>query len=233
MELPSPDELRRRLDELRGHRGYLLPHHGALAAAAPDLHAAYLRMYEALTLTDRHLDGFEREFVWLAVLAATKEAVGTHHLDLFRRAGGTDEQAKAAFQLAGYAGAADIFAFVEEAWSDFLPSLDARASYWDGVATLLRDRVPQQIAILALTAVHAVNGSHWGVAAQIEAAYAACIAEEKLAEALSLIIWPVGVNKFLDACTTWHNLMGAGRVHPSPRFQAWADTPAQGRFEPD
>jgi alkylhydroperoxidase/carboxymuconolactone decarboxylase family protein YurZ len=170
--------------------------------------------------------------VWLAVLAATKEAVGTHHLDLFRRAGGADAQAGAAFQLAAYAGAADTFAFVEKEWSDFYPDLDARAAYRDGAAALLRDRVPPELACLALAAVHAVHGSHWGVAVEIEGAYASGIPEEKLVEALGLIIWPVGVNKFLDACTIWHDLMGAGRVRPSPRFQAWADTPAQGRFEP-
>jgi len=231
--LPSPEDLRRRLDDLRGRRGFLLPHHGALAAAAPDLHAAYLRMYEALTLTDRHLSPFEREFVWLAVLATTRESVGTHHLDLFRRAGGTDAQAGAAFQLAAYgAGAADTFAFVETAWSAFYPDLDARAAYSDGVAAFLGDRVPPETAGLALAAVHAAHGSPWGVAVEIEAAYASGVREEKLVEALSLVIWPVGVNKFLDACTIWHDLMGAGRVRPSPRFQAWADTPAQGRFEP-
>jgi hypothetical protein len=81
--LPTPDVLRAQLEKLRTGRGYLLAHHGALAAAAPDLHAAYLEMYAALTLRRRHLDAIEKEFVWLAILTAAREAIGTHHLELF------------------------------------------------------------------------------------------------------------------------------------------------------
>lgn len=33
--LPDPEVPRARLDTLRARRGFLLPHHGALAAAAP------------------------------------------------------------------------------------------------------------------------------------------------------------------------------------------------------
>ncbi len=74
-------------------------------------------------------------------------------------------------------------------------------------------------------------GSGWGVAAHIVAAYRAGVAEPKLVEALSLIIWPAGVNRFVAACTVWHELMRAGRVTPSPLFQAWADMPGQGAFQ--
>jgi hypothetical protein len=58
------------------------------------------------------------------------------------------------------------------------------------------------------------------------------VSEDKLAEAMSLIIWPCGVNRFVEACTVWYELMRAGRVTPSPRYRAWADMPGQGAFQP-
>ncbi len=231
MTLPTPEALRSRLEELRGGRGFLLPHHGALAAAAPDLHAAYEQMYGALTLTERHLLPFEKEFIWVAILVALRESVGTHHLHLFRQAGGTDDQARIAFQLAGYAGAAEAFAFLAEHWSGEFPTIDPEPSYLDGAATLCGSLIPPDLAHLALAAVHAAQGRGWGVAAHIVAAYQAGVSEAKLVDAMSLIIWPAGVNRFVAACTVWHDLMRAGRVTPSKLFQAWADMPGQGAFQ--
>lgn len=230
--LPSPEELRARLEELRGERGFLLPHHGALALAAPDLHNAYLRMYEALTLARRHLDPLEKEFTWLAVLIATDESIGTHHIDLFLKAGGTEMLAETATRLAGFAIGARAFAFVDRHWTAPFPALGGMRAYQAGVDALLAERaVGRELADLAMLAVHAALGQAWGTAAHIESGYACGLAEEKLVEAMSLVMWPVGVNRFLDACAVWHSLMASGRVKPSPRFQAWADTPAQGGFD--
>jgi len=228
---PTPEELRARLEALRGARGFLLPHHGAMAAFAPDLHDAYSTMYAALTLTQRHLDPIEKETVWLAILVAVREAIGTHHLDLFRRHGGTTAQANTIFQLAGYAGAASVFAFVGTHWAAEFAGLDPAAGYLDGVHRLCAGALDPALAHLALLAVHAALGQDWGVAAHLVAAYAAGVSEDRLAEALSLIIWPTGVNRFVEACTVWHGLMRQGRVTPSPRYRAWADMPGQGAFQ--
>ncbi len=229
----TPEELRARLDGLRVERGYVLPHHGALAAAAPDLHDAYGRMYAALTLTERHLSPFEKEFVWLAVLIAEREAIGTHHLDLFRKAGGTDGQARVALRLAGYAAAAEGFALVEGHWQSWFPAIDPVTDYLAGARALLGEGVEAGLADLALLAVQAARANDWGVAAHLRAGYAGDVPEAKMVEALSLIIWPVGVNRFVEACTVWHGLMNAGVVTPSPLFRAWAETPGQGAFRAD
>jgi alkylhydroperoxidase/carboxymuconolactone decarboxylase family protein YurZ len=226
--LPTPEQIRERLEALRADRGFLLPHHGALAAAAPDLHDAYGTMYTALTLTERHLSPFEREFTWLALLIALREAVGTHHIALFRKAGGTDAQARLAFQLAGYATAANAFTFLAEHWAAEFPGIDPAQGYLAGVAALCGDTAaPVELAMLA---VQAALGNAWGVAAHLRAAYAAAIPEDKLVEAMTLIIWPCGVNRFVAACTVWHELMRSRAVTPSPRFQAWADMPGQGAY---
>ena len=230
--LPTPEELRERLETLRVVRGFLLPHHGAMAAFAPDLHTAYNQMYAALTLTDRHLSPIEKETVWLAILIAVREGIGTHHVDLFRKHGGTTTQANAVIQLTGYAGAATAFAFVDQHWSAEFPGLDGQTGYLDGMRRLCADALDPALGNLALAAVHAALGQDWGVAAHIRAAYADGMSEDKLAEAISLIIWPCGVNRFVEACTVWHELMHAGRVTPSARYQAWADMPGQGAFAP-
>ena len=226
--LPTPEEVRQRLAALRADRGYVLAHHGALAAAAPDLHEAYERMYAALTRTRRHLDPLEKEFVWLALLVALKEAIGTHHLKLFREAGGSDAQALAAFRLAGFASGAEGFGFVAAHWREWFPAIDTDAAYLDAVARMSDPTLPKGAADLAMLAVHAALGRHEGVAAHLRAAYAAAIAEEKMVEALSLIIWPAGVNRFVEACTVWLELMQSGAVTPSERFRAWAEAPGQG-----
>jgi alkylhydroperoxidase/carboxymuconolactone decarboxylase family protein YurZ len=232
VDLPSPDELRARIEELRKTRGFLLPHHGAMAAALPDLHEAYFTMYRALTLTRRHLSDHEKEFVWLCVLIATKEAIGTHHLDLFTRAGGTQRQAALALRLTGYAEAAGYFAFAIKHWKRFLPEIDPIRDYAVGIDALLAGSdIPCGLADLALMAAQAAVAREAGVAAHIRSAYEQKVPEEKIAEALSLIIWPAGVNRFLEACAVWHELMAHGDVAPSPRFKVWASTPGQGGFE--
>ena len=81
---------------LRSERGSLLPHHGLLAVAAPDLLEAYGASYPAMRLTERRLSPFEKEFVWLAILVATDEAEATHHLAKFSVAGGTSREIEAA-----------------------------------------------------------------------------------------------------------------------------------------
>jgi len=231
-DLPSPDELRRRIEELRKTRGFLLPHHGAMAAALPDLHEAYFTMYRALTLTRRHLSDHEKEFVWLCILIATREAIGTHHLDLFSKAGGTQAQAALALRLTGYAEAATCFAFAGKHWQRYWPEIDPLRDYSAGVDALLKGSdIARGLADLALLAAQAAIAREAGVAAHIRSAYAQGVAEEKIAEALSLIIWPSGVNRFLEACAVWHELMAHGEVSPSPRFKVWAETPGQGGFE--
>jgi alkylhydroperoxidase/carboxymuconolactone decarboxylase family protein YurZ len=232
ISLPSPAELRLRLEELRRSRGFLLPHHGVMAAALPDLHESYFVMYRALTLSRRHLDDFEKEFVWLAILIAVEEAIGTHHLDLFLKAGGTRAQAEGAARLVGYAAAARNLAFMAEHWSHHLPGLDAHGAYRAGVDALCAGIDVERATVeLALVAVNAALRRDSGLRFHLVDAYARGVPETKLAEALSLIIWPVGVNHFLDACGVWHDLMASGAVAPSPLFKVWADTPRQGGFD--
>ncbi len=76
-----------RLQALKAKRGYLLPHHGLMAVTSEKLLAAYDAAYTALALDMRVLNVHDREFVWLAILIATDEALATHHIPKFQKAG--------------------------------------------------------------------------------------------------------------------------------------------------
>ncbi|MFV0493102.1 MAG: hypothetical protein ACK5M4_14925 [Pseudorhodobacter sp.] len=220
--------VRARIDELHRARGYLLPHHGAMATAAPDLQAAYLQMYHALTLTERHLTRFEHETVWMAVLIAAKEAVGTHHVEHFLRAGGTEAQIRHITGLSALALGSRAFGFMDDAWSGIFPSMAGNDAYLEMVDQVIDETlVPRDVMHLALAALHATVRGEWGLAAHIRRIYELGRREDALVEALSVIMWPVGVNHFLDACGVWVDMMQKGTVDPSPRYKIWADIPRQ------
>jgi alkylhydroperoxidase/carboxymuconolactone decarboxylase family protein YurZ len=231
MTMPTPEQVRARIEEIRAGRSFVLPHHGLMAAALPELHATYEAMYRALTLDRRHLAPLERESVWLAILSACEEPVGAHHLAKFRAAGGTEAQAMTIFRLAAWAGGASRYATLDGAWAaQFATPL--RDAYLDGARALLAGGdIDEKVARLCLAAIHAACDQPWGLAAEIEAALGAGVPEPSLAEALSLVIWPRGVNPFVRAAAVWLELVRAGRVPASDAFRAWAATPGQGALE--
>lgn len=203
-----------------------------MAAALPDLQDVYGVIYKTLTLDLHHLDPFEREFVWLALLTAAKEGVGTHHIDQFFKSGGTDRHAQASFRLVAWSLGVDAFQFLEEKWQQYFPVPGARAAYVAGKVSLLEEfsEVRGEMSHLALLACYAARGQHWGLEVELEDCYARGVPEAKIAEALSLVLWPCGVNRFLEASDVWLKLMRSGKVKPSEPFQAWADTPDQDGF---
>lgn len=223
------DTLRARLESLRAARGFLLAHHGALAAGAPALHDAYLAMYRELTVAPRLLTALERECVWLAILVTAREGIGTHHLELFRQHGGSEPMAEALVTLAGIAPALDALCFAADHWGSFLPGLSPAA--YDRQVAAARGPLPEAVAELALLATQAARHAQGGVAHHLKRAYALGLDEAAMVEALSYIIWPCGVNAFVAACETWAGLMQSGVLTPSARFAVWAEM-AMGAYDP-
>ncbi|NKE48285.1 hypothetical protein HB662_26145 [Roseomonas frigidaquae] len=229
----SPEDIRRALEAIRAARGFVLPHHGAMAAALPELHQSYEAMYRALTLEQRHLAPLEKEVTWLAILAACEEPVGTHHLHKFRLAGGDDALAAAVFRLVGWAAGAPRYACFATHWQGQFPALPAAAEYLRGCDALLAGTpLSPGLARLALIGVHTACEEMWGLGVALESAYALEVDEKRMAEAMSLAIWPRGVNRFVKATAAWLDLLRSGRVTPSPAFQAWAEVAGQGAFKP-
>lgn len=202
-----------------------------MAAALPQLQESYGVIYKALTLDQHHLMPLEKELVWLAILTAAGEHVGTHHIKLFYDNGGSEEQAEVIFRLVAWSCGADTFAFLERHWQQYFPAVEARQAYLDGEAALLLgfgDIVPSSLSRLALLGVYTARADHWGLATELRACYSANVSELKMAEAISLALWPCGMNRFIEACDVWLDLMRSGQVEPSEPFRAWADTPDQG-----
>ena len=230
MAQPPEDDVaafKARLDGVRAKRGYLLPHHGLLALTSPELLAGYDAAYTAVALTDRVLSHHDREFVWLAVLAATDEALATHHIAKFREAGGTDEGISRAFAACAWAIGGQAHDFAARDWARQTLPWDPRAAYLDGVGRLS----PIRLVHLAQSAVHVCRARWRLLEWQIEAAYTASVPEDEIAEALTLAMFPGSIPHFVEACGVWQKMIATGRVAASPRYRAWATMEGQGGFD--
>lgn len=218
-----------RLAAVRAKRGYLLPHHGLLALTAPAVLDAYDATYTALTLTPRVLTEHDKEFVWLGILTATREAIAVHHVRKFKDAGGDPATIDLAIRLAAFAEGAGAFAFAGSHWQAAIGGYDHRAAYLDALERLLPATAPRPGLVHAhLAAVHTCARRWTEVGWHIEAAYRSELPEAELAEALTLTMFPGSVPNFVDACGVWRDLVRAGRVNASPAFVVWAESDERG-----
>lgn len=220
-------DLKARLEAVKAKRGYLLPHHGLMAAASPGLLEAYDHAYTALALDHKVLSVHDREVVWLAVLIATDEAIASHHIPKFYADGGTHAEFEAIARLTSFAIGARSYAFLRDHWTAHLPGFDAEAAYAEG---LLKSAAPlaTRLTWLATAPVHAARADFALLEFAIKAAYRAGVPELELAEALSIMMFPGSVPRFVEAAKVWLDLIRDGKVRPTPAFQAWADLQGQG-----
>ncbi|MEZ5653102.1 MAG: hypothetical protein R3E87_21415 [Burkholderiaceae bacterium] len=219
-----------RLTDVKAKRGYLLPHHGLMAVLSPSLLAGYDAAYTALALEHKVLGVCERETVWLAVLIATDEAIATHHIRKYLDAGGTIDGFAAINQLTATAMGAGAWRFVDAHWVTHLPGYSPEAAYREAV-TAAAGPIPPRLHWPAVCAVHAARGDfellRWG----LRAAYAAQVPEPELGEAISIMMFPGSVPRFVEAAEVWLRMIQAGEVAPSPAFAAWAALDGQGGFD--
>ena len=224
--------IKARLDAVKAKRGYLLPHHGLLSVAAPEVLAGYDATYTALTLSERRLPEHDKEFIWLVVLIATEEAIATHHIKKFFDAGGTTAGFDLAAQLAGYARSAPCFQFVETDWAKHVPHYTPEAAYRAGFDRLMADApVSRQIAEISMAAAHQCHRKWRELEWHLIGCYREGMDEFEMAEGLSYAMFPGSIPNFVDACGVWLNLIRDGRVEASPAFRLWAETEGQGGFD--
>jgi alkylhydroperoxidase/carboxymuconolactone decarboxylase family protein YurZ len=219
-----------RLQRLRDKRNYLLPHHGLLAISTPGLLEAHDDLYTAMALTPRQLSRHDHESVWMAILIATDEALGTHHIAKFRAAGGTDRELATILAFTSLALGCGACQFVERHWQAHLPAFAPREAYLDAFRRAAGDS-PLPLAHLAACAVHTCAGNMQALAWQICAAYGDGAAESELAEALSLTMFPGGVPNFVNAAGVWRELILADGVAASADFRSWAAMAGQGGYD--
>ena len=127
----------------------------------------------------------------------------------------------------------ETYQFLEKHWQQYYPVPGPRPAYIAGKDALLAQfpELPRELAHLALLAAYASRDQHWALEVELEDCYAYGVSEYKSAEALSLVLWPCGVNRFLEASGAWLKVLRSGKVTPSAPFQAWADTPEQDGFQ--
>ena len=228
--MSDQDILVERLAAVRAKRGYLLPHHGLMAVSAPDLLDAYDAAYTAIALTDRTLSHHDREFVWLAILIATNEAIATHHIAKFKAAGGTDAELEVILTVTALALGFESYRFVDKNWLPHLPGCNPKRVY---LAALERAALatPLRLVHLAAAAIHACRAGWDALGLQIIAAYEADVPELDLAEALSLTMFPGSVPHFVEAARVWRDLITEGAVQASPEFRTWAEMSGQGGYD--
>ena len=223
----SGNELEQRLAAVREKRGYLLPHHGLMALAFPDLLAGYDAAYTALALQDRILSHHDREFVWIAVLAATDEALATHHIAKLRAAGGTDATLGQAFAACAWAIGGEAHDFAARAWPQQLAPWDPREAFLSG----MRQMEPRRLVHLAACAVQVCRAQWRLLEWCLAAAYAEKVPEDEIAEAISLAMFPGSVPRFVNACAVWQRMILSGDLPASPRYQTWARMTGQGGYD--
>jgi len=224
------EHLEERLAAVRAKRGYLLPHHGLMAVALPGMLEDYDRLYASLALTPRHLDRRDHETVWLALLVAVREPLGTHHLARFREAGGSMEGLTAAVRVAAFCQGAPAWCFVESAWSPHLDDFDARTAYLEAFVDAVGPD-GRRLAHLCALAAYAGAGEWTLLGWQLVAAYDDDVPETDMAEALSLVAFPGSVPHFAHACRVWRDLILSGGVEATAPFRAWAAVTGQGGYD--
>lgn len=222
-----------RLEAVRAKRGYLLPHHGLLAVAAPKLLEGYDAAYTALTLDKRYLPERDKEFIWLAVLISCDEGIATHHIKKFRDAGGTDDQLETALRLSAFADGAKRYAFVEEHWKALLPNYGREKAYRASLRELVQGRgLSEGLIEIAMCAVCTAKRQWWELSVHLRGAYSAKVPEVEIAEAISYAMFPGSIPNFVDACGVWQKLIADDLVEASPAFRHWGKTTDQRGFTP-
>lgn len=184
-------------------RGYLLPYHRMLATHDPALLAAYDAFYEQLTLTEKVLPPREKEIVWIALLAAAREGVGSLHLKRGIAAGLTLEEIAAAVALSAASESFAAFLFAAAHWSDWTPDAVTTAGY-RALVEAARGPVEPRVAELALVLCHAARKGEAAMRLHMTAYFGLGGTPAALSEALAFLFLPLGGNMLIDAVEIWH-----------------------------
>jgi alkylhydroperoxidase/carboxymuconolactone decarboxylase family protein YurZ len=184
-------------------RGYLLPYHRMLAEHDPALLSAYDAFYQQLTLTQKVLPPREKEIVWIALLAAAREGVGSLHLKRGVAAGLTLEEIGAAVALSAASESFAAFAFAAEHWSEWTPDTVTTAGYRALVETA-RGPIEPRVAELALVLCHAARKGEAAMRLHMSAYFGLGGTPAALSEGLAFLFLPLGGNLLIDAVEIWH-----------------------------
>lgn len=190
------------LDAMFRKRGYLLSYHRMLGAADPKLLATYDALYTRLTLERRVLTPIEREIVWIALIAATREKYPSFHMDRAKKAGMSDEVIADSIALAAACEAFDALDFCRAHFAKWVPEERAARRYVR-IFEVARGRIRPAIAEIAAVVCHASRRNAPGMGVHLARAFAAGARREQVAEGLSYVLLHRGGPTMIDAVNSW------------------------------
>jgi len=190
------------LDMIQAKRGYLLPFHKMLAVHDPELLRRYDHFYEKMTLEQNVLTPFEKEFVWIAILAAAREGVGSLHLDRAKIAGLSRSEMEQAVSLAAMAESFPAFFFGIEKWGEWLHSEAIEKNYLELVEKSGQGIAPALVELAMLTA-HGIRLDPVAFGIHLKRFFAFGGSTAQLSEALTYLFNPKGANMVLDVAAMW------------------------------
>ena len=199
---------RRLLDEIRAERGYTLSFHEILARVDADYLAAYRDFYRAITLGERVLTPVQRETVWICLLVAVREEVGTIHVERAREAGIPESGIAACIRLAAVADAWESLQFAADHWSWTVEDTST-IGYLELVVSVSRGLDPVTVE-LALLAAHAGRRRRRPFELHLVRLLEQRVPEAAIVEALTYVQQPCGANTLLWATDAWLDAIAAG-----------------------
>ena len=220
--------LKAKLDAIAATRGYVMAHHGVMALTAPALLDAYDTIFTATKRDFTLMSQFERNLVWIMVVATQQIPLGGHHVKDFIGCGGTIGQVETVAALAAFLVGAKGFNDYAASWQAVAPDLDFDATYRRSITAISRTAdkpIPEGLLEVALAAAQSCRQNWVRVADHIRGAKQAGVADDMLAAGLNIVLLPGGSPVFVQACTVWRELIRTQAVEASDPFRYWAELP--------
>jgi len=190
------------IDTVQRKRGYLLPYHRMLAAHDPGLLEAYDAFYSRLTLQQKVLPPREKEIVWIALLAAAREGVGSLHLERGEAAGLTSDEIRAAVAISAASEAFAATLFSATHWAKWTPPEAMEAAY-RAIVEAARGPIEPRVCELALVVCHAARTDEAPMRLHLAGYFGLGGTPQALCEALAFLFLPLGGNLLIEAVAIW------------------------------
>ncbi|AWB34963.1 hypothetical protein DBV39_15900 [Orrella marina] len=190
------------LDEMFAKRGYLLPYHRLLGESDPTLLRTYDSLYTRLTLDERVLTMKEREVVWIALIAITREKYAFFHFDRGVKAGMTNEEISDSAAIGAACESFDTIDLSHSAFDKWI-SKNAALERYCSIFDAARGGLPKAIAEVAGVVCQASRRSASGMRVHLVRAFEYGATREQIAEGLSYVLLHRGGPTMIDASRTW------------------------------
>lgn len=207
---------RQLMEQIQQERGYTLSYHIVYGHLEPAILEKWGDLYRGLNLVPRHLTNREREIIWIALLAAQRQRVGSLHLDRAVAAGVPPEELSAAVALAAAGDGWTALSFGAEHWAAWLKS-DPAAPY-QRLVDAVRGTIEPRLADLALLTVHTIHQRAGAFTYHLRRLHDAGVPETEIAEAISYVLPTAGAPMLLWATDRWFDAIRSGLLPPSPTF---------------